>query len=66
MATLSEEWSAVYVDDSGPNSQVRLVLSLRDAGSVCALCVFLSRSQTLSALFVLLRIQPAIERSHTA
>jgi hypothetical protein len=56
----------VNVDNSGPTLQFRFVLSLRDAGSFYAPIFGLSRSQTLSALFVLLLIQPSIECSHTA
>ena len=66
MAILSEEWSTFYVDSSGPTLQFRFAVVLRDAGSFDALCVGLSRSQTLSALLVLLLIQPSIESSHTA
>jgi hypothetical protein len=66
MATLSDEWSAFCVDNSGPTLQFRFAVDLRDEGSFYALCAGLSRSQTLSALFVLLLIQPTIESSHTA
>lgn len=56
MDTLSVEWSTVYVDNSGPTLQFRFVLSLRDVGPFYALSDGLSRSQTLSALFVPLLI----------
>lgn len=66
MATLSVEWSTVNVDNSGPTLQYGLLFSLRDAGSFFVLCVGLSRSQTLSALLVLLLVEPSIKCSHTA
>ncbi len=66
MATLSAEWSALCVDNSGPTLQFRFAVVLRDEGSFYALYVGLSRSQTLSALFILLLIKPPIESSHTA